>query len=110
MPNSRTLLVPSVSRLKFGKVAQGARSEIVFSLHNPGHSTVSVTQIETSCDCFQVHLAQTVVAPGGTIPATGVVDFSGKPDFAGGLLLHGRGWSEASALDAFVLQGDVEVR
>jgi hypothetical protein len=105
-------LIPSVARLDFGTVKPGGRSERAFSVHNPGATTVTVADIRTSCECFQIRLRQKVVGPGETVPATAVVDFSKDAQFVGRLRLRADGavLTDSGAQDGFVLEADVDVR
>lgn len=107
-----TLLIPSAARLDFGTVKPGARSEKAFSVHNPGPTPVTVADIRTSCECFQIRLQQKVVGPGQTVPATAVVDFSKDAQFVGRLRLRADGsvFTESGPKDGFALEADVDVR
>lgn len=105
-----TLLTPSASELDFGTVARGARSEQTFRLHNPGPAAVTVSRVETSCDCFRVRLERRTLGPGEETSATAWVDFSGDPGFAGKLLLQATGLVDGGAVSAFALRASVEVR
>jgi hypothetical protein len=105
-----TLLTSLPPELDFGQISPGGRSELPFTLRNPGSVPVPVTEIRTSCDCFRVALKQDTIEPGDEVNATAVVDFSSEPGFRGKLLLQAKGLFEPGQPPAFVVQAAVEVK
>jgi Protein of unknown function (DUF1573) len=103
-----TLLIAPGDQLSFGVVRRGSSATISFSLRNPRSSPVSVTAIETSCDCFQVRLAKNTVGPGEEVVGSATVDFSKDAKFSGGLLVQATGFADGGQR-AFVLRSSVDV-
>ncbi len=105
-----TPLISPTSELSLGTIQRGTRSSTRFTLYNPGRKTVTVTRVETDCDCLQLLLERTTVPPRGTIAGSAVVDFTEDPGYTGSLLLKATGWEHGPENKAFILGFAVDVR
>ncbi len=87
-----TLLHPSTAHLDFGCACQGSYHEIVFSLTNPGSSTVQVESVATTCRCLLIVLDQASVSPGEMVRAVARFDLGQEPNYVGklGVRIYGR--------------------
>lgn len=105
-----TLLQPSVERIDLGTIERGGHRETTVYLCNNGSKTVEVTQIYTSCDCFEVALEKKVIPPGERIKANLKIDFAHEPNFTAELGLRAEGAAKAETTMVFVLRVEVVVK
>ncbi|MHB1423824.1 MAG: MauE/DoxX family redox-associated membrane protein [Gemmataceae bacterium] len=102
------LLQSSLSVIDFGTLPQAERGEIVFWFINSHKETMEIANIDSSCACFHVDLAQRTVAGGETIRAVARLELDKEPRFSGELQPEARGWTPSGAL-AFSIQAHVRV-
>lgn len=70
---------------ELGPVTRGARVQRTYELENRGDAPLHLRDVETSCACTTVPLAQRVIAPGETLPLA--VDFD-STSFEGPVTKH----------------------
>jgi len=102
-------LVPSACEFDFGSLSKGSRHSVSFWLHNPETVEVILDRVETSCDCFQVKLAQRAIKPGQKVWAIAEVDFTNDPAFTGRLRLEATGLAEEESAPVFIICVNVDV-
>lgn len=93
-----------------GEVSRGGLREVPFVMVNRGPTAIVIGPMRVSCDCLRVELDSTRIEAGAEVGGRAVIDLSGVPQFAGGLMLD----AEAAAVEddrtAFVLNLSVQVR
>ncbi len=104
-----TLLRASPGSLDAGTVPQGGHRQIRFDLHNSGDTAVDVTEISTSCGCFEVVISDRQIVPGATVGAVARIDLADKPGFVGSLQLEATGRSGTNKTAAFIVRVHVDV-
>jgi hypothetical protein len=87
-------LAVSTPEIDLGDVRAGGCKEADFAVTNPESAPVSISRIDTSCECLTVDMRSQTLQPGETVKARAAIDMALKPEFAGGLALT------AKALDA----------
>ncbi len=83
----------SVALVDLGLVALAGRVDEVIALKNRGTTAVTISRVETSCDCLRVSLSEREVAAGGFVAARVMLDLAGEPDFIGNLQADVVGYS-----------------
>jgi Protein of unknown function (DUF1573) len=83
------------SPLNLGEVPVGGQKQGKFSLTNRSAAPVEVAEIETSCDCLTIDLANRVLSPGQRVVGRALLDLHKEPGFTGKLSIDvtGKGQS-----------------
>jgi hypothetical protein len=102
-------LSPFVRELDFGTLAAGSRRELAVEFHNPNDYVVQVTDVTTSCDCFQLIVVAESVPPHEKISAQAIVDLSHDREAAGCLRLEASGRCGLTGRKLFTIYGNVNV-
>jgi hypothetical protein len=108
--SDQALLVSSPATIDVGSIPAGSRCERDFYLQNLGPVPVELTEINTSCECFQIALERSLIGPGEKTKAVARIDFTHDPAFAGNLCLDAQGVARGSKLPGFIVHLQVRVR
>jgi len=108
-PGDQPLLTTTPSLLDFGQVARASRAQRKFSISNPGNAPVTIDNIETSCECLNIVLAGSTVAPGQNTQATASLDLNQEASMTGRLRIEVKGHENGASRIAFSVLVDVNV-
>lgn len=81
--SSQAVLTVNPNSLDLGLLAPGQASCGIISLRNDGGAPISVTQVQTSCECVAVDPSHFAVDPKSTAELVVRYDPTDSPDFRG---------------------------
>lgn len=102
-------LLSSPGLLHFSALPRGGHAELCFSLTNSGSAEVTIEEITTTCDCFQVEIPRRTVAAGETISGVAHVNLTHEPGFTGRLWLEAIGIARHVSQPAFRIAAEANV-
>lgn len=68
-----------------GTISAGGEAKARLRLTNSSDSWIEIADVQTSCDCLSVELAERRIPPHHGVEANARLDLSGEPEFTGGL-------------------------